>query len=348
MHVGMGKTGTTSLQTWLHRNRQRLAERGVLYPASPGPRRHVRLGLCTQALDQGPGTGVDWQEQPVATPGQLRPLLEEELLAELQSAPPRVLLSDEALFGAGDEGLRYLHGLLGRIASSVRVVVYLRRQDDHVSSRYQQVVKLAGEVRRLPEWLDAHDFSRKYDYHRRLRAWQSLVSPSSLAVRVFERERLVDGSLHSDFLDATGLGLVPDDLEAAPDRNESLDAEAVELLRLYNLLRQEQPGEIAGMPRHKRMVRRLQAASRGPMLTLPDQRLEDLMARHVESNRAVARDFVAGAPETLFSPRRTSRPTTSVQGLDPARVDELLAVTRLPREVHPALHALAEREAEHP
>ena len=205
----MGKTGTTSLQASLHRNRERLAEKGILYPVSPGKRRHVRLGLSMQPVDRDPGRSFDWRRQQVATPRELRPLFEQALLAELSGAPPRVLLSDEALFSASDDGLRYLRGLLTKIAGSVRVVVYLRRQDDHVCSRYQQTVKLAGEVRRLPEWLGDHDFSRKYDYLERLRGWQTLVAPDAMVVRVFERERLVEGSLRSDFLRRRALASHP-------------------------------------------------------------------------------------------------------------------------------------------
>ena len=178
LHIGMGKTGTTSLQGWLHRNRERLAEQDVLYPVSPGKRRHVRLGLSMQPLDREPGTSVDWRRQPVATPKELRPLFEQALLTELSGAPSRVLMSDEALFAASDEGLSYLRGVLDKIAASVRVVVYLRRQDDHVSSRYQQTVKRGGEVRRLTSWLDDHDFSRKYDYHARLRGWHTWSDPT--------------------------------------------------------------------------------------------------------------------------------------------------------------------------
>ena len=341
----MGKTGTTSIQGWLHRNRTRLAEHGILYPASPGERRHVRLGLAMQNPDRGPGTSFDWRQQPVATPRELRPLFEEALLAELSDAPSQVLFSDEALFTASDDGLRYLRGLLDRIAASVRAVAYLRRQDDHVCSRYQQTVKLAGEVRRLPEWLGEQNFSRKYDYHARLRGWQERISPDPLVVRVFERGQLAEGSLHHDFLEATALGIRIEDLDPVPDRNQSLDAETVEFLRLFNLLRRDQPEAISGLPPHNRIVNRLLRASGGPVLTLPEVTLERFMAQFEESNRAVARDFVPDAPETLFSSSRTSRDTTSDQRLDPSRMDHFLEVSAIPDDLHAPLRRIAEREA---
>ena len=45
VHAGMGKTGTSSIQHFLRANETVLAQHGVLYPRSPGRRRHVRLGL---------------------------------------------------------------------------------------------------------------------------------------------------------------------------------------------------------------------------------------------------------------------------------------------------------------
>jgi hypothetical protein len=35
LHIGSGKTGTSSIQGFLHRNRDRLATLGYLYPRTP-------------------------------------------------------------------------------------------------------------------------------------------------------------------------------------------------------------------------------------------------------------------------------------------------------------------------
>ena len=97
----------------------------------------------------------------------------------------------------------------------MRLVVYLRRQDDQMVSRYQQMVKI-GEVRRLAEWAQ-QDMARTYDYHARLRTWAELLEPTEFVVRRFERDRFVDGSLHQDFLDAVGIDARADELRAGPE-----------------------------------------------------------------------------------------------------------------------------------
>ena len=188
LHIGTGKTGTSSIQAWLHRNRDRLADLGVLFPESPGKRRHVQLGLAMQPDDAR--RSLDWRTQQVSSPSELRPVFEERLRAEILAArPSRLLLSDEALSGAPDGAIRNLRDFLDGIAGSVRVVVYLRRQDDHLCSRYQQVVKSAE----CGGWPSAGPDGtvRPLRLPRQARAtWRTLMRPDELVVRRFERASL--------------------------------------------------------------------------------------------------------------------------------------------------------------
>jgi len=52
LHIGTGKTGTTSIQSFMNANRSRLAELGFLYPRTPGKVRHTRISLSV--LPEGP------------------------------------------------------------------------------------------------------------------------------------------------------------------------------------------------------------------------------------------------------------------------------------------------------
>jgi hypothetical protein len=342
----MGKTGTTSIQASLRRNSEVLAKHGALYPESPGRRRHLRLGMAMQPEPDRPRDTLEWRRQGYTCPAELRPVMEERLFSELaERHMPTVLFSDEALHGAKDDGIRNLRELMDRIARSVRVVSYLRRQDDHLCSRYQQDVKFFGERRRLAERIDAARLGNTYDYHSRMVAWRDLMRPDKLVVRVFERAALSGGSLYQDFVEATGLGIAAAELEG-PVRNESLDAESVEFLRLLNVLWPDgRRPEVPGLLPPNRMVRRLEARSKGPTLTLPEDRLDEFMAHWEESNRAVARDFAPHAPDTLFKTERKRRDTTTGQRLDPARLDHFLDVAELPEEFHAPLRKIAEHEA---
>jgi hypothetical protein len=225
----------------------------------------------------------------------------------------------------------------------VRVVVYLRRQDDHLVSRYQQEVKV-GCIQRLEDWAE-RDFSSLYDYHARLRRHEELLAPTALVVRPYERTSFSDGSLHQDFLDAVGVELRADEMVQVEDRNPSLDMEAVEFLRLLNLCRVESGSATPGLIDNRDLVRRLEPASSGPVPTLPAKTLDRFMAQWKRSNKRVARELLGRRNGRLFTTPRKSGNTTTEQRLDPTRLDHFLAVSEVPEELHDALRTLVRREA---
>jgi hypothetical protein len=357
LHIGSGKTGTSSIQHFLQSNRAGLAELGYLYPRTPGRTRHAHLSMSVQddkALDRIPS----WDPTRWSSPAKFRKTFRRRLFDEINaSGLSHVLLSDEALYGSPDAALRRLRKLTDRIGRSLRLVVYLRRQDDHLVSRYQQVVKV-GETRRLaeparqvdsappPESWASRQGSNTYDYYARLRTWERLLEPDELVVRRFESVRFVEGSLYQDFLEAAGIDVRAGDLKQVETVNESLDAESVEFLRLVNILRQEQPVAASALPpRNRPLVVRLAAACTGPTLTMPRALLDEFMGRWEESNRRVAVEILGEDDGELFHTPRKTRNTTADQVLDPGRVAHFLALLELPEQVHAPLRELAEREA---
>jgi hypothetical protein len=344
LHIGSGKTGTSSVQQLLNKNRKHLAELGTLFPQSPGRGRHVRLGLFIRP-DPELDNKIGWHKQNYYSPAEFREDFQHELFAEINdSGLTRVLLSDEALYGSSVEALNRLRAFTDEIARSIRLVVYLRRQDDHLCSRYQQVVK-TGEVRRLADRVQQLDYSKTYDYHARLRTWAQLLEPNDFVVRPFDRERFAGGSLLQDFLDAARIDARAEDFKQVRNLNESLDAESVEFLRLLNLHRIEHEGATSGLIDNRALVKRLTEFSTGPTLTLPAGVLDAFMEQWEESNSAVAREFLGDGSGQLFRTARKTRNTTTEQHLDPARLDHYLTLLVLPERMHSPLRRLAEREA---
>jgi hypothetical protein len=345
LHIGSGKTGTSSIQGFLHHNRDRLAALGHLYPRTPGVTRHTRLGLFIQP-DDGLDDRIAWHRQRAASPAAFRRSFRRKLLREIdESGLTHVVFSDEALYGSPTEALQRLRRFVDRIAGSRRLVVYLRRQDDHLVSRYQQVVKV-GETRRLAAWARDPDHADTYDYHDRLRTWEQLLEPDEFVVRRFEPDSFVNGSLLQDFLDAAGIDARVENMAQAPSRNTSLDAESVEFLRLLNLYRVENEGAKVGLIYNRNLVKRLAEFSTGPVLTLPAPFLDEFMAQREEANRAVARRYLRDATGNLFRmPRKTSN-TTTEQHLDPDRLDHFLTLLELPEQIQAPLRRVAESEAD--
>jgi hypothetical protein len=345
LHIGTGKTGTSSLQSFLGRNRACLADAGWLYPRSVGRTRHAQFGRWTRSNDEL--VAAIHNGRPGARkhddPEQLRRAVPRRLLAEVErTGLTRVLISDEALFASPEPALARLRQFTDEHASGVRLVCYLRRQDDLLVSHYQQVVKV-GATRTLAERVAARDLSATYDYHARFLTWLRIIEPDLLVIRRFERDRFVRGSLYDDFVEAAGLGITAGDLPGG-ELNESIDAEAVEFLRLLNLYRKEHGDE--GLPENRTLLGPLTRLSTGPTLTLPEAELDRFMAQWAASNARVARELLGDPSGELFSaPRKGSR-TTTEQRFDPARLDQFLqALDGLPDRVEAPLRRIAEREA---
>lgn len=331
------------MQAFLRDNRDRLAELGVLYPTTPGTTRHARLGLFVKSASEAEKS-PSWHRQQEPDHEVFRKAFRRRFLTEIESSDlPRILLSDEVLFHLSDGALGRLGRFTGRIAGHLRLVAYLRRQDDHMVSRYQQGVKVGVTVR-LAEYAQ-RDKSWFYDYHHRLRQHERLVSPAELVVRRFERDSFPEGSLFQDFLDASGIDARAADWQQVTVQNESLDAESVEVLRLLNLYRAQHPEGGPGRIKN-RLVRRLAEGSTGPTLTLPDTVLDGFMAQWEESNRRVAREFLSDPSGQLFRVPRKTRNTATEQRLDPARLDHFLELLELPEQMHTPLRTLVEQEAE--
>lgn len=342
LHIGSGKTGTSTIQRVLRRNPAPLLAAGHLYPRAPGRFRHTQLGLYVQP-DHELVRHPDWLRADLGEPAAFRRDFRRRLEREVAGSDASgVVFSDEGLYSVSSRAISRMRQFTRNLGGRVRLVVYLRRQDDHLISRYQQVIKTGG-TEPLASWA-RRDWRSMYDYHRRLRAWQE-VAPDDFVVRRFERDRMVEGSLVPDFLDAAGIAVDATELTDTEPRNESLGAEAVELLRILNLHRVEHEGERPGLFGNHDHLARLREVDTGPVLTLPDRQLDRFMATWAASNRRVAQEYFGETTGELFHAGRKTVGTTTEQRLDPARLDHYLELLGIPESRHAAIRRIAKREA---
>lgn len=141
LHVGLMKSGTSSIQRELHANREWLAKRGVEYPD---------LGQVNQMLAFVEPLRADEEALERFPPGLRRHLDATHrdsrgLLGKLGHAlavcsAPRVLVSAENLVYAGDYTRRLIRSDLWR--DELRVVVTRRRLSSLIPSNYQQQARI--------------------------------------------------------------------------------------------------------------------------------------------------------------------------------------------------------------
>jgi hypothetical protein len=230
LHIGAPKTATSSLQSALAANGQRLLDQGVLYP------RDIRTGSAHHGLacdligkHQGvPMADIWYGSQPR---GQAWDALGEEI-ARMPSGVGRVILSSELFFGQSRQLRPILDEVRSRLSGhEVRVLVYLRRQDQWYSSFYNQDVK---GVRQWPhgpyQFYEAHQIFQ-YDYYSLLKRWSEVFGKENILIRPYEPGQWHEGDILRDFCHTLG---IPELDTVLPENQRSLGVHQVYLKQCLN------------------------------------------------------------------------------------------------------------------
>ncbi len=230
VHIGPPKTGTTSLQAALARERPRLADHDVVYPGVR--RRHRRAG--------------DALLERIRTDGKpVRRSAWDELVDEVRAAPAaRVCISTENLARANPDQIRRIVSDLG--PDRVHMVVVARRLDRLLPSAWQQRVKGVGETLSYGEWLEevlgeeqaSYAATRFWRHHRlsqTLHDWLEHLPGGRVVVAVGDESDRSGLLRVFEQLLRLPAGVLVGDGRADESHNTSLSHERAELLRRVTL-----------------------------------------------------------------------------------------------------------------
>lgn len=230
LHIGAPKTATSTIQSILSRNYQQLRENGILYPrACLSGDAHHALACDLIETHQGFAMPDLWYGE---IPRQASWQLLRKEIEENREGLEKVILSTELLFGQDHR----LQDMLAEIKThlqgfDIKVVVYLRRQDQLYSSLYNQDVKGA---RQWPgsayELYETHQLLRN-DYVTLLESWANAFGRENILLRSFEKQQWVDGSVFADFCTAIEIPLFRGTFN---DQNESIGATQLYVKRCLN------------------------------------------------------------------------------------------------------------------
>lgn len=141
IHIGTPKTGTTSIQNFCGLNREKLKEQGVLYPIMNYhyERKSVnRNGYFLTGTIKENGTRNKEKEKQVFD-GEL------QYIVDCFKDYDTILISDESIWWATSTRRKGLWKDLKKHSEQhnyqIKVIVYLRRQDQFMMSRYNQKLK---------------------------------------------------------------------------------------------------------------------------------------------------------------------------------------------------------------
>lgn len=202
LHIGAGKTGSTSIQFTLQRSKEQLAAQGMAY-----------LGLMLEEAQAA--TGKSWSKKgfPQAfflaqDPKQTDEEVVEVVLAELQDLGARgitrVVWSNEAFLTRTKRILPIIRRIR-QAGVPVTPICYVRRHDGWASSGFVQFgikrKQYEGPLRKFEEWVAGIDLA----YAPSLEAWMADCGD----VEIFNYDQI--GNVTAHFLDrigANGLDMV--------------------------------------------------------------------------------------------------------------------------------------------
>jgi hypothetical protein len=331
LHIGVPKTGTSALQEAGDVFREQLAREGICYPRTPGLRNHVLLAVYASddarnstvlprivsrlagrgALDESSpadlSTGTTSRERPRDVVdgfddeaySSFRESFPELLKTEIvESGCQKVVLSNEQLsWQLKPPEVQRLADLLRSISSDIRVVVYLRRQDELALSLHSMAIKQGY----MHPNLKLGERNPKYNYALLLKSWARVFGKEALIVKVYEKARLKSNDILDDF--ASVIGYTRGESVQFPFRRSGrrLDAVTLKFLREFN---RHVPTFIDSSwnPLRDHVGDTLEAiSSESNPVGWSGDPLDEVVRRFAESNAQVAREYLNIEDGKLFS-----------------------------------------------
>jgi hypothetical protein len=288
LHIGLGKTGTSALQSFFAQSVDQLSSHGIWYPSTGREGLEAHHQIATAARPGG-GTGFDtsisW------------PLYMDLLRDELAHRPePTVLMSSEVF--SGRMTWKFLRDLK-KLFAEIRIIAYLRRQDTLIASNYNQWVKTENlrlrleDLRILP-----------FDFEVMLEPWNKLLvgHTGGLVVCPYERDRLRNGSIVDDFMHS----VFDLDIDCSFGRpigqgsNPRLSLSALEYKRRVNVMCPRSIAAAFVEPLVEYSAHELLARPETEAAIFSAQQRREILAAFAESNASVARRYLGVEDGILF------------------------------------------------
>lgn len=237
LHVGLPKTGSSSIQYFLASNAKKLFKKGLHYPNLFGEVENtlkVKIGSGNGHAISRVLTGAK-----KGTKGQTAKTVFAVLSKALIRAEGRdLLISSEGLYKiSSKKHIERIHEIAKSHGYSIKVIIYLRRQDQALTSIYNQKVKRHRQTSSLVNWVS--EFYKKEErlkFYSLLERLSSQYGKENIIPRVFERQQLKNNDLIYDFCSVLGIEMSKDFVRSIGKKNPSLSEKSVELMRQLNYL----------------------------------------------------------------------------------------------------------------
>ncbi|MGX0978314.1 hypothetical protein ACSSVY_004054 [Roseovarius sp. MBR-51] len=334
LHIGIGKTGSTTIQSVLAKNRKYLKDSGYLFPKTPdrGHAKFAQIGWSDEEMILRP---YYRKQSEYKTPGQLREGFMSDFREEVRSDnSPNVIISNETLHLLPEDNFDWLLNFLRELFSEVVVIIFVRRQDEFLVSYYKQGL-ISGLRKTVDDYINdiiegqnQSIFTPKLDYAELLETLSGKSGITSLHPILYHKKNFIEKGLLQQFLEACDLQDAGDLGVNHTTANKSLDAVCAEFLRRHNSRR---PGEIPPSA----LVEYLKTQSAGPDIQLSSSLKQRISDKYEASNRRLAKKYLGSSGQLLMNTVASPTPKMQLDDMENSlerlgyRVEEWLKLNKV-------------------
>lgn len=304
LHIGTPKTGTTAIQYFCVKNRDTLEKNGLYYPdfGYRFSNSHVNRNgafYITNLYDENKKRKLE-EEKRIRQEGL------EKLRRDFETHDA-ILLSDEGYWNHAkmeEDGWKELLEICKGLSVQLKVIVYLRRQDELIQSYWAQKVKERNLQLSLSQYIENNKYTQFHlDYYERLQIIARVVGKENMIVRAYEKRQYQGkaGNLLSDFFNIFNLDISEGYEDPDAQKNPSLHGEYLETKRLLNANKDyAKKGHfiIKRLIHLQRLDEDIAEKSKEKHFSY-DEALE-FLKQYEESNQKTAREFLGREDGILF------------------------------------------------
>ncbi len=312
LHIGTPKTGTTSIQHFCYDNMRILAEKGYYYPHMPFEYPNLsmyRNGLFLEARcfkDNGE-RNIDMEQQNLNNGF--------KLVNKYFQTYDNIILSDEGVWSRCfnrkrlEEVSKNLTSAALEGEYAIKIIVYLRRQDEFLLSWYNQMIKHSASPKlNSLTWDEYFENYSKYislDYLKCLNKLARVFGQENIIVKRFDSEYFYKNSLLADFLNIFGLELTEEFIVEKEQVNVKMSENACEIKRIINELEEI---DVEEMRRYEKILLNISVFSERdyPSCRMSREERDEFMKQYEHSNQKLADKYI-GDGRPLFNDIKSAK-----------------------------------------
>jgi len=304
VHIGTEKTGTSSIQLFLLKNRKKLLRHGYHFLRSAGKTNNWALPAYCSVENRFDDF---YRIHSLKNEGELEAFKKKfarDFEAEMRALDRNVhtvIISSEHFHSRlrTDDELNNVKQFLSKYFSDIRIICYLREQGATCASWYSTSMKSGGTDSFFNFVQRCKPEVYYYNYLDLLNKWESFFGIDALDVAVFDPDRFLNGSLLDDFTSRINPALVGGLDNIVRAENESLSPAGQALARAINMtfsVDSDVP-EVGDTRERLKEIVAGRLSGKGQQLS-PEMRLS-VYESFVESNEQVRQKFFPDS-EILF------------------------------------------------